>query len=406
MVFSDQPGGGSGTSTYTPAAGTAYPLSIVTSGNKQAINDSIDSLGSLGGTNISAGIDQAIDELNGALPGNKKYIILLSDGYSQNPAKDIEAADRAKAKNITIYTIGMGMPDDATLEAIASPSSDSSGTLYTKVTSLEQLVNRYSAIANNMTDVAGSDISLHLFTGYSAQYGPDTAYVPDSARIVLPNGTVWTSATSPSSEPTAYDSVTHSIAWTNLGSLEYDQNLVITYQLKLLRPGNVTPITNLSYVEFTLGNGYTNNSSINAPPIPPVGGSLKPLGNESSTLKIRITSPADGDVISYLKTPIKWSVTFQNNFTNRSFYQVVEYEDENNATFSLTSNPPPDSRYARVGNPLLAESAYSEEMSWNMADVPNGNYVVWVSADDGYGNRVADQVHIRIDHTPGSIVLR
>ena len=150
----------------TPPAGTALDLTTVDSTTMQAINNSILSLGSKGGTNIGAGIAQAIDEFNSPnyINNNRKFIILLTDGYSQYPAYDIAEAQQAANQGITIYTIGMGMPDDATLTTIANMT----GGNYTKVTSLQQLVNTYSAIANNQTDIAGSDykpVYVHRLLG-------------------------------------------------------------------------------------------------------------------------------------------------------------------------------------------------------------------------------------------------
>ncbi len=40
------------------------------------------------------------------------------------------------------------------------------------------------------------------------------------------------------------------LTWPNIGNLSYNQNMTINYQLKVLNSGNITPITNASFVMF------------------------------------------------------------------------------------------------------------------------------------------------------------
>lgn len=78
----------------------------------------VDRLGQAnGGTNISAGIDKAIDELKDSKDRNKK-IILLTDGEGTFNNSTI---DNAKKNSIKIYTIGLGTSYDKNLlEKIAN----------------------------------------------------------------------------------------------------------------------------------------------------------------------------------------------------------------------------------------------------------------------------------------------
>ena len=68
--------------------------------------------------------------------GVKHVAILLTDGYSQSPANDIAEAYNAKNDGIMIFTIGMGMADEATLRRIATIT----GGDYYNVTNDEDLI--------------------------------------------------------------------------------------------------------------------------------------------------------------------------------------------------------------------------------------------------------------------------
>jgi uncharacterized membrane protein len=81
--------------------------------NRQRIATDIGRIAASGGTNILAGLREAVDEL---LPARarKKHIILLSDG--QSPYDEIpELVDAASAARITISAIGVGDGADQTM---------------------------------------------------------------------------------------------------------------------------------------------------------------------------------------------------------------------------------------------------------------------------------------------------
>ncbi len=86
---------------------------------KGNVRSSIDQVREVGGTNIGAGLDEAISRFNGS--ANQKIIILLTDGRS-NRAKAIQAKNRAKQKGIKIFTVGLGEKnrlDEGLLKEIA-----------------------------------------------------------------------------------------------------------------------------------------------------------------------------------------------------------------------------------------------------------------------------------------------
>ena len=81
--------------------------------NRQRIADDIGRIQASGGTNILAGLREAVEELLPA-PARKKHIILLSDG--QSPYDEIpDLIDAASAARITISAIGVGDGADQTM---------------------------------------------------------------------------------------------------------------------------------------------------------------------------------------------------------------------------------------------------------------------------------------------------
>jgi hypothetical protein len=271
----------------------------------------------------------------------------------------------------------MGMPDADTLNTI----SHMTGGNYTKVTSLAQLINTYSAIANKMTDTAATNISVNMFTSYTAGVGPDTQYVHNNTIIYLPDDA--TPLTGTAAEPTIYDPSTNSLGWTDLGALSYNQNMTIIYQLKVLNPGNITPVTNNSYVigsfgtsNFTGGNLYVN-------------GSLGMPSNVSADLAVHITSPYNGYTLTSDRLPIQWSTNYTGN---QSFDQMVSYDN-------IPLLPISPNSYTRSGKGI-----YNETYTWGTPSLPNGNYTIWVNASDSYGT-ACDRVNITVLNPAGQINL-
>ena len=87
--------------------------------NRQQILSDISRIQASGGTNILAGLREAVEELIPA-PARKKHVILLSDG--QSPYEEIpDLVDAAVAARITVSAVGVGDGADQTmLKNIAS----------------------------------------------------------------------------------------------------------------------------------------------------------------------------------------------------------------------------------------------------------------------------------------------
>ena len=378
-----------GVTPMTNPAGTAMGLTVVNAVTMGPLNHSIDSLSSFGGTNIGAGIAQSIQEFNtnNYTAGNKKYIVLLTDGYSQYPDFDIDEAKLAASQNITIYTVGIGMPDDDTLQNIA----DITGGQYTKVSSLPDLVNTFSAIANKMTDVAGYNISLCTFTNYSNSISPDALYVPNSSMIIKPNGQ------QNQTEPTIIrDDVNniYELTWGNLGNLSYNQNLTIKYQLIVKAPGNITPITKDSYVGFWTNEGNTSNTEL-VFQHSGFGGQSLYVNNTTNNppdvappdLTVAITAPDNNSTVQSQRLMISWDTIYSGTDT---YNQMVKVND-------VPLLPTPASSYASsVSQPW--------QYTWDLTNMASGNYNISVYAYDSYCSSIA-YVNVTIDHSSGKIKL-
>lgn len=119
-----------------------------------AANRSIDRIDSFGGTNIGAGIRTANAEFDRASNDSRaKVMIVLSDGFTFPESSARRQAERAAARNITIYTIGFGNPDRRLLRDIAAETGGS----FTFVQDVNDLPEVFSRIAENTTGPTDSD---------------------------------------------------------------------------------------------------------------------------------------------------------------------------------------------------------------------------------------------------------
>jgi Ca-activated chloride channel homolog len=92
--------------------------------NKQDITDAIDArtaVPMMGGTNMAAGIDQAVAVLTGPRSQvfTTKIIILLSDGQWNTGRDPLDAAADANAAGVTVHSISMLSTDTWTLQEVA-----------------------------------------------------------------------------------------------------------------------------------------------------------------------------------------------------------------------------------------------------------------------------------------------
>ena len=118
----------------------------------------IDALTASGGTNMSAGINTASQELLSVHrdPNNTPVLILLSDGLPDSRSAASDAARTAKQAGIRIFTIGLGADvDPALMQDIASSPSD-----YYAAPQSSDLAAIYGQIAGAIQGQPGTNITI------------------------------------------------------------------------------------------------------------------------------------------------------------------------------------------------------------------------------------------------------
>lgn len=201
------------------------------SNDRDALRNAVNSLGTFGGTSISAGIEAArrLFERDG-LPDNKKVIVLLADG--QGGSGDLGA--RAKQEGSRIFTIGLGVdvePD--TLRAIASRPED-----YYETPDGAALQQIYSDIATSLPAdpiAAGGTILRQRINNSAFELVPSSI----TASGVMDNA--------------------GTISW-DLGDIR-DGAVTVSYRVRPLAPG-VDYIVNDSTVEYNRCGSEPFNQSL------------------------------------------------------------------------------------------------------------------------------------------------
>ena len=96
-------------------------MTVPQTNSSTALTSGINGLGSLGGTNISAGVTAGVDALSGE---GSKAMILLTDGQDGNSQEAMqEAIDYANANDVAIYTVGFGDINASYLTDIADQTA-------------------------------------------------------------------------------------------------------------------------------------------------------------------------------------------------------------------------------------------------------------------------------------------
>lgn len=137
------------------------------------LKNSIAAISDGGGTNISAGLNLALDNLE-AEKGSRA-VILMSDGQDGGSEEDMQAAtDRAAKLGISVYTVGFGECDDAYMQAIA----EATGGKFVKASASTELSDIYlylqKYIVNNYsisyTVTKNPDVDPRFLTVDIAEY--------------------------------------------------------------------------------------------------------------------------------------------------------------------------------------------------------------------------------------------
>lgn len=126
------------------------------------INNVIDAMDTIGGTNIYTGIDSAITQLD-AINCMSKSVILLTDGKDGSRSQTLESARTAADKGIKIFTIGFGNSTNAVDESLLMEIAEITGGEY-RFASTDDMLGitssfmyaQQSSAAEVITDINGA----------------------------------------------------------------------------------------------------------------------------------------------------------------------------------------------------------------------------------------------------------
>lgn len=99
-----------------------------------------------GGTNIASGLSEAFSRFN-TTTGNRKYAILLTDGYSSEQ-KVLQQIAEAKKNEIKVYTIGLGKNVN---HKLLQKLADDTGGHYFHITDSSEISTAYQSILEAIT---------------------------------------------------------------------------------------------------------------------------------------------------------------------------------------------------------------------------------------------------------------
>jgi len=142
--------------------GSYAELTQSLSSNKQSVKNTIDSLGSEGGTYINSGIDVATQHLStNGKEDSLKMIVLLTDGQNDiGPESVLTSAQSAKSKNFTLFTIGMtNFVDEAILKSVATKPEYY---YYSDFNELDRVYQQLTEKIQSIQESKALDVSLIL----------------------------------------------------------------------------------------------------------------------------------------------------------------------------------------------------------------------------------------------------
>lgn len=151
-----------------------------------AAESAVYQIDSSGGTDIGAAVSAAIGTLDGAQSESSPLVILLTDGQG---SYDDSLTSEAKAKDIRIYTIGLGGGTDG---ALLKKIAQGTGGVYYNVGSAAQLADLFETLRQETQDTDGDGLSdvaeingMRNWYGYVVHSDP---YVADTDGDGLTDG--------------------------------------------------------------------------------------------------------------------------------------------------------------------------------------------------------------------------
>jgi hypothetical protein len=139
------------------------------------VRTALGNLRTIANTNIGAGLSAGLDQLDTADPATTKYLILLSDGLTNEglPPEDIlrQPVDRAKNAGVKIYTVGFGDAGDIDEDLLRRIASETGGEYY-RVEDATKLENLYIRIGISSTSASVlAEMSGDVAQGETADAG-------------------------------------------------------------------------------------------------------------------------------------------------------------------------------------------------------------------------------------------
>jgi hypothetical protein len=378
--------------------------------NRNTLNSSINAYVSAGGTNYAAGINGAIKELNAkGNPTHNQTIIIMGDGinmmapvanggtpisnqslesywpsdWTPNPslgyfdesmigqAAAVDAANRAKAQNMTIYAIGFSTTDKDSKSqnnfTFFKPLASSSNCFYDESNdpSYNNLTSIFLDILGKVQTTAGVNTTMDLdFSNVNVIYNNTTqteagksvlqyVYLNGvSTKIVDQNGVV-------SYVNQTDDWNNNSSLIFNIGTISVGQTWSTTFRMKVLTGGNIEVISNKSLIKFNTGESEQFGSNF-------ASGGYNNTNTGGSTPTIQVTdlhSTQNTTITDFV--PLIWNITYTGNRT-------IE-EDIYHSTDNINWNQD----YSTIVNGVNQTSGYNLDIrSW-----PAGTYYIKVVAN-------------------------
>jgi hypothetical protein len=331
--------------------GTTYAdyanLDLALSSNISAINSTIDGVVPDGNTPMRYGLYKAITELkNNGNPNSVRAVVLLTDGdynewgdplargsvgsntptsYSTLTTKyypfglsNESMAAYASANNIRIYTIAYGAALSAGgIDTLTMLASGANGT-YNHAMSLADLNSFYTQIRGALMDMAGVNTSMNLnfqnvevWNNGSSYMGPDVVqyeYIDGkSTRITRPNGT-WYMVNS-----TGDWNDDHDLSY-NFGTIKVNEEWVVNFTLKILKPGNIKILGSTSQILFDKGNLTIPDTYVTG--VPSLDTGLKAKKFTITNLTVNLESDQE-------KANLAWDIFYNGNYPIREDIEVA-----------------------------------------------------------------------------------
>ncbi len=168
--------------TFDSALGANQALT----GNFATIRTTLDSLAASGGTNMGAGLQAALDQLarSPGAAGTRQQIILLTDGFNNEGMTNEEVlngpAKAAKARNIPIYTVGLGLIQQTIDSEFLADLASATGGAYVFADSPDKLAGTLLAYQGYTSSRVLARYQGELRAGQSLKAG--TVEVPSGSQ--------------------------------------------------------------------------------------------------------------------------------------------------------------------------------------------------------------------------------